>query len=110
MINNFEDMQKYSKEHMDLALQTAGNVTKGLQAIASELADFQKKSFEEGTAAVEKIMASKSLDKALEAQTDYVKTSYEAAMTKFTKIGEMYTDLAKDAYKPYEGLFGKAAK
>ncbi|MFN7168342.1 MAG: phasin family protein [Pannonibacter sp.] len=110
MINNLEDMQKFGKEHMDQALQTAGGLTKSLQAIAAEVADYQKKSFEEGTAAVEKIVSAKSLDKAFEAQTEYFKSAYEGAVSQFTKIGEMYTDLAKDLYKPYEGVFGKAVK
>lgn len=110
MINNLEDMQKFGKEHMDQALQTAGGLTKSLQAIAAEVADYQKKSFEEGTAAVEKIVSAKSLDKAFEAQTEYFKSAYEGAVSQFTKIGEMYTDLAKDLHKPYEGVFGKAVK
>lgn len=110
MMNNLEDIQKFSKEHMELAVQTAGGMSKSLQAIAAEVADYQKKSFEEGTAAVEKIVSAKSLDKAFEAQTEYFKTAYEGAVSQFTKIGEMYTDLAKDMYKPYEGVLGKAAK
>lgn len=110
MINNLEDIQKFSKEHMELAVQTAGGMSKSLQAIAAEVADYQKKSFEEGTAAVEKIVSAKSLDKAFEAQTEYFKTAYEGAVSQFTKIGEMYTDLTKDMYKPYEGVLGKTAK
>lgn len=110
MMNNLEDIQKFSKEHMELAVQTAGGMSKSLQAIAAEVADYQKKSFEEGTAAVEKIVSAKSLDKAFEAQTEYFKTAYEGAVSQFTKIGEMYTDLAKDMYKPYEGVLGKSAK
>ncbi len=27
-----------------------------------------------------------------------------------TKIGEMYAEVAKDAYKPYENMLSKAAK
>ena len=110
MMNNFDEMQKIGKENMDLAIQTVGAMSKGFQAIAAEVADYQKKSFEEGTAAVEKVVAAKSLDKAFEVQSDYFKTAYEGLVGEMTKIGEMYTDLAKDAYKPYEGMLGKIAK
>lgn len=108
-MNNFEDLQKLGKDNMDLAMQSAGSMSKGLQAIAAEVVDYQKKSFEEGSAAVEKMVAAKSLDKAFEAQSDYFKTSYEGLVGEMTKIGEMYTDLAKNAYKPYENVFGKMA-
>lgn len=110
MMNNFEDIQKLSKDNMDMAMESFGSMSKGFQAIAAEVADYQKKSFEEGTAAVEKLVASKSLDKAFEAQADYVKTAYEGFVGEMTKIGEMVTDMSKDAYKPYEGVLGKVAK
>jgi len=110
MINNLEDMQKLGKDNMDVMMQSIGAMTKGMQAIASEVADYQKKSFEEGTAAMEKLVAAKSLDKAFEAQSDYMKTAYEGFVGEVTKIGEMYSELAKGAYKPYEGVVAKAAK
>lgn len=110
MMNNFDDFQKLSKDNMDMAMESFGSMSKGFQAIAAEVADYQKKSFEESTAAVEKLVASKSLDKAFEAQADYVKTAYEGFVGEMTKLGEMVTDMSKDAYKPYEGVLGKMAK
>ena len=52
MLKNFEDFQKYGKEHMDNTLKAWGQVSKGVQAIAAETADYSKKSFEDGSAAV----------------------------------------------------------
>lgn len=109
-MNNFDDIQKLSKDNMDLALASFGSMSKGMQAIAAEVADYQKKSFEEGSAVVEKLASSKSLDKAFEAQADYAKTAYEGFVGEMTKIGEMFTELSKDAYKPYEGVLGKVGK
>jgi len=107
MMKNFEDVQKLSKDNMDTTLKSFGAVSKGFQAIAVEMADFSKKSFEEGTAVIEKLMGVKSLDKAIEVQTDYFKSSYEGFMSEATKLGDLYTDLAKETYKPFEGVFGK---
>ncbi|WP_417768851.1 phasin family protein [Stappia sp.] len=109
-MNNFEDIQKLGKDNMDVMMQSFGVMTKGFQAIASEVADYQKKSFEEGSAAVEKLVGAKSLDKAFEAQSDYVKTAYEGFVGEVTKIGEMYSEIAKDAYKPYEDVLAKVGK
>lgn len=109
MITNFDDVQKLSKDGMDVTMKSVGAVSKGLQAIAVEMADYSKKSFEEGTAAIEKLLGAKTLDKAIEVQTDYLKSSYEGFVSEATKLGDLYTDLAKETYKPFEGIFSKAA-
>lgn len=110
MINGFEDMQKLGKENLDQAMQNFGSYSKGFQALATEMADYSKKSFEDGTSAFEKMLAAKSLDKAFEIQTDFVKSSYEGFVAQATKVGELYADLTKDAYKPFEGMVAKAGK
>lgn len=104
---NVEDMQKATKESMDTAMKSFGTVSKGVQAIAVEVADYSKKSFEQGSATVEKLFGAKTLDKAIEVQSDYVKSAYEGYVAQVTKVGEMYVDLAKELYKPYEGVIGK---
>lgn len=109
MINGMEDMQKLGKDNMDVAMKSFGTFSKGVQSLAVEFADYQKKSFEEGTAALEKLMAAKSLDKAIEVQTDYVKSAYEGMVGQMTKMSELYVDMTKDAYKPFEGVVGKVA-
>jgi len=110
MMNNFEDMQKVGKDNMDLAMKSFGTVSKGMQAIAVEMADYSKKSFEDGAAVFEKLAGAKSFDKAFEIQTDYAKSAYEGFVAQSTKISELFADLAKEAYKPVEGLVAKAAK
>ncbi|MEJ1158767.1 phasin family protein [Prosthecomicrobium sp. N25] len=105
-----EEMQKATKENMDNAMKSIGVVSKGVQAIAVEVADYSKKSFEQSSATVEKLFGAKTLDKAIEVQSDFVKSAYEGYVAQMTKVGEMYVDLAKEVYKPYEGVFGKFAK
>jgi len=108
MLKNFDDMQKYGKEQMDSAMKAWGQVSRGVQAIAAETADYSKKSFEEGTAALEKLLGAKSLEKAMEIQTAYAKTAYEGFVAQATKMGELYADLAKETYKPFETYISKA--
>jgi len=109
MLKNFEDFQKFGKDNMDTCMKQFGNVSKGWQAIATELADYSKKSFEEGSAHLEKLFGVKSLDKAIEVQTQYAKSAYEGFVAEATKVGELYTDLAKESYKPFEGMVAKVA-
>ena len=107
MIKNFEDLQVVGKENVDNALKTFGTLSKGTQAIAVEVVDYSKKAFEDSTAAMEKLFGVKSLDKAIELQTEYAKTAYEGFVAKASKIGEMYAELAKETCKPFEALMVK---
>ena len=103
-----EDSQQYGKEHLETVVASATSVHSGLQAIATAYGDYTKKSFEETRSFVEKLSGAKSLDKALEAQTEFAKSAYETFVADSQKIAGLYTDLAKQTYKPFEGLIAKA--
>lgn len=104
----FEDANKLGKEFLDANLKSLAALSKSAQAIAAETGEFTKKSFETGSAALEKLFSAKSLDKAFEIQTDYAKQAYEGFVAEATKLGELYAETARDAYKPFEGLVAKA--
>ncbi len=108
MVKNFDDLQQVGKDNMDSALKSWGALSKGSQAIAVAMADYSKKAFEDSTAALEKLFGVKSLDKAFEVQTEFAKTAYEGFVSEASKIGELYADLAKETYKPFETLMTKA--
>jgi hypothetical protein len=95
-----EEIQQYGKEHFE-------TLQGGLQAIATAYGDYTKKSFEEGKSFVEKLAGVKSLDKAIEVQTEYAKSAYETFVAESQKIAGLYADLAKQTYKPIEGLVAK---
>jgi len=61
MIKNLEDVQKLSKDNMDATMKSFGALSKASQAIATEVADYSKKSFEDGTKVMEKLLGAKSL-------------------------------------------------
>jgi phasin family protein len=106
---NFDSTSKMNKEAMDNMLTTMSAMTKGFQQIAAEATEYSKKSYEDGAATVEKLVSAKSLDKAIEIQTDYAKTSYETFVAQATKMSELYADLAKEAYKPFGAAASKVA-
>ncbi|HEY1365110.1 MAG TPA: phasin family protein [Xanthobacteraceae bacterium] len=110
MLKNIDELQQIGKDNMDAAMKSFGAVSKNAQAIAVEIADYSKKVFEQGTAATEKLIGAKSLEKAFEVQTDYAKSSYENFVAGATKLGELYLDLARQAYQPFEGQLGKVGK
>jgi phasin family protein len=92
---------------MEEIQQYGTSLQSGVQAIATAYGDYTKKSFEDSKAFVEKLTGAKSLDKALEMQTEYAKSAYETFVADSQKIAGLYTDLAKQTFKPLESLAAK---
>ncbi len=109
MSNAFDSIQSFSKD-VDTALKAADAVTKGFQTIATEAADYSKRSFEAGTAAFEKLAAAKSVDTVVALQQDFVRTAYQGYVGQVTRFGEIFSDMAKSAAAPYQSLYGKFGK
>ena len=108
MFKNLEDFQKFGKDQLDAATMAGSTWTKGVQQIATEATDYSKKSFEASSGMMEKLMGVKSVEKAVELQTEFAKQSYESFVSQSTKFGELFTNLAKDTFKPVEEIFAKA--
>jgi len=104
MMTNLDDFQKMGQANMDSAMKVIGEWNKGWQAIASEMGDYTKRSFEDSSATFEKLMGAKSLEQAIEIQSSYAKRCYEDYMQQMSKLGTMYAGLAKEATKPMERL------
>ena len=103
MIKSFEELQSLGKGNLDACVACATAFNKGFQAIAAEAAEFSRQSVEKSTQVTEKVLAAKSFDKALEVQQGFAKESMEAYLAQLNKMGELYMNATKDAFKPFEG-------
>ncbi len=105
--DRFDEFQKFGKGQLEAASMAAGSLAKGFQSIAAETADYSKKSLEANSAYVEKLLGAKSLDDAIQIQSEYAKSAYEGFVSQATTIGELYTNLAKEAFRPVESMIAK---
>jgi hypothetical protein len=102
-----EDIQSYGKDQYEQAVSCATGFQSGVNAIAAAYGDYAKKSFEDTKSFVEKLSGVKSLDKVFEAQGEFAKSAYQTFVTDSQKIAGLYGDLAKQAFKPLEGVVAK---
>jgi len=102
-----EDIQQYGKENLDTVVASATTLQSGMQTIATAYGDYTKKSFEDTKSFVEKLSGVKSLDKAIEVQTEFARSSFETFVAESQKIAGLYSDLAKQTFKPFEGIAAK---
>jgi phasin family protein len=101
----FEDFQKFSKQQVDVISAVASTVTKGFQEIAAESTDYSKKAFAANTEVVEKLLGAKSVETAIQIQTDFAKSAYEGFVAQASKINEIFVKLVTEAFKPVETAF-----
>lgn len=106
----FDDANLYGKEAMDTLLKSYSTVTKGFQAIAAETAEYSKKAYEANVAHVEQLMSVKSVEAAIELNTSFAKSAVEGYLAELNKLGEMYSDIAKQSYAPAETAVAKATE
>ena len=104
-----KDFQKVSKDNYDTVLRSYGDAQRGFQEIGTHFTAYSKQAFAEATSTFEKLAGAKSLEHAVEIQSQYAKKAYESWVAEVTKIGEMYTSVARDAYKPVEKAVQKTA-
>ena len=53
MLENFGNVQEIGKNNIDATMKSFGTVSKSAQAIVTEMADYSKRSYEDGTKAIE---------------------------------------------------------
>jgi phasin family protein len=78
-----------------------------LQTIASAYGDYTRRSLEETRSFVEKLRSAKSLDKAVEVQTEFAHHAFEMFVAESRKIYGLHKELAKQTLKPLESLMNK---
>ena len=98
--NNVQDFQKLGQVNVEGTMKAVTEWQKSMQAIAAEMTNYSKRSFEDSTQTLEKLMSVKSIDQAFEIQTNFAKRAYDEYMQQMNKIGGMYSEFAKVAVKP----------
>ena len=81
------------------------SVREHLTAITTAQTDFAKSSFEANKAYFDKLADVKSPDKFLELTTEYASSAQKTFVAEATKIGELYTAFAKEAFTPFTSNF-----
>jgi hypothetical protein len=107
MLQSLDQIQKLGQDNVDATVKALGAFSSNAQVIATETAEFAKKSFEHSSSTLEKLFGVRTLDKAIEIQTDYLKGAYENLVSQSAKMGALYSNLATETFKPYEGLLAK---
>jgi hypothetical protein len=104
MLGHQPEPPQDSPKQVEAAMAPATTPPIDFQTIATAYGDYTKKSFAETKAYVEKLAGVRSLDKIVEIQTEFARQAYETFVTESKRIRELYSGLAKQNLKPFEGF------
>ena len=82
----------------------------GFQAIANAYREQARRSLEQTIYFVEKFTAVRSLDKAVEIQTEFAKEACETFVADSHKIWRLYSELARQVFRPLERLMTRVTQ
>ena len=69
--------------------------SKRWMAVATEMSEYVKRCFDDGSATLAKVMTAKSIEEAIDIQTEFAKRAYDAHLKQMVWIGGMCAELAK---------------
>ena len=96
----FEDFQKFNKQQLEAFTASTSVLSKGMQELASESTEYSKKAFAASSAVFEKLLGAKTVESAVQIQTEFAKSSYEGFVAQATKMSDLLAKLATEAFKP----------
>ena len=97
-----QQYQEWVQSGFEAASSSFTEANKGFQALAAEMMQYSKAAFDDATRTWEQLIGVKSLEQAIQIQSDYAKRVYDNHMAELSKLGEMYLSLVGHASKPVE--------
>jgi hypothetical protein len=81
----------------EAASKSFSEANKGLQALASEMMSYSKAAFYDAIHTQKQLIGVRSLEQAMQIQSDYAKNVYENHLAELSKLGEMTAGMMRDA-------------
>ena len=98
----YEQLIAFNKQTAEAVIEAATKAGKGVETINSEMFSFSRQSMDDGIAATKAVLGAKSLQEAVERQTEYAKAALEAYVAEMSKVRELALDTAKAASEPLQ--------
>ncbi|MDP6688261.1 MAG: phasin family protein [Alphaproteobacteria bacterium] len=105
MFEGYGDMAASGKQSMEAWNNAGAAYGRGMEAISGEWMKFAKQMLDSNVQATKAILGAKSLNEAMELQSEYARGSFDGFMAQSTKVGEMATKVAQETAEPINAQF-----
>jgi phasin family protein len=97
----FDNLATFNRHNIEAFIRSANAAAKGFEQINSEILTFSRQALEDGVAAAKAVMTSKSLQEAVEVQSDFAKTAFDTYVGQVSKMGDLVSTVTRDAFEPF---------
>ena len=97
-----QQAQERMQSGFEAASRSFSEANKGFQTLAAEMMEYSKAAFDDAIRTWEQLIGVRSLEQAMQIQSDYAKRVYENHMAELKKLGEMCVGMVRDTTKPVE--------
>ena len=97
-----QQAQERVQSGIEAASTSFSEANKGFQALAAEMMNYSKAAFDDAIRTWEQLIGVRSLEQAIQIQSDYAKRAYENHMAELSKLREMSVGMVRDASKQVE--------
>ena len=101
-VKGYDQFVSFSKDTAEAVIKSANAAGKGVETINSEVFSYARKSIEDSMAATKAILAAKSVDEAIQLQSEFSKSAFETYVDELAKFGDMALPAAKGAAEPLQ--------
>ncbi len=101
-MKNVDEFAGLARGNVEAMLASSRAAAQGIEAIAREVADFSRKTFEETTAAARAMTTVKTPNELMQLQNDFAKTQFDAAVAEMSKLSETMVKLMGEVFEPMQ--------
>jgi len=97
---NYEDLIEFGKENVEAVVRSGSIVAKGVQDWSHSLVVLAQTSIDEQVAASKALIGAKSLKEVIDLSSTMAKSSFDKMMAEGSKLTQLSTKLAEEAFVP----------
>lgn len=102
----FSDFAEIQQEAAKAWMNSVGVVAKAFETAAADQSAFVKAAYEDGLAAAKSAAASKSVQDAVEIQSEYARAQFERNVAHASKLADHWLTAGKEASEPLTERYG----
>ena len=107
MAKSVSTIAEFQKGAMDAMMSSAGAYARGLEKASAEHSAFVKEAYEDSAAATKAASTAKSVQEAMEIQSDFARAAFEKNLSFAAKLADHWTSVTKEATDPLTKRYGE---
>ncbi len=111
LAESVSSVAEFQKGSLEAVMASAGAFAKGFEKLANEQTAFLKAAYEDSVATAKAASASKSVQEAIEINSEFVRETMEKNLGQINKVADMWIETAKNSAEPlterYSEMVGK---